>query len=175
VKRIVSIAFLFVFLFNIAGYYAVFLIQQQQIRSEVRNNYRDYSSNLNLVCIAIEDGESKSLRWFKEDEFLYKGEFYDVVRVENDRKGEIRYWCIHDSKEKSLLSHFEKEVNKNTEQNNTDQPKGKRLAKSSIKDYLLSKNELPEINEAIEISLFIESFSLSSSVVDVITPPPQLC
>lgn len=173
-RRIVSIVFLLVFLFNIAGYYPVFLIQQQLIRKEVRLAIQQKASIEELVCISVSKSDSKLLRWIKDDEFVYKGNLYDIVWMEKESDRAIHYWCINDDKEKSLLSHFEKEVNKNTDSNGSD-PKGENnFIKNPLKDYVITQNIVKNHLSETSLFYFIENSNHSSPTINIITPPPKL-
>lgn len=162
-----------VFLLNVMGYFPLFLIQHQQIRSDVRSAYKEYSSGLNLVLVTIEKNDANSFRWYNNDEFAYNGEFFDVVKTDKDSVGNIYYWCVKDTKEKKLLAHFEREVNKNST-NSKDQKNSNRIIKNPIKDYFFHRIMIPDFNEERLDGFHVNDYCLVSNVLDVVTPPPKL-
>ena len=55
----------------------------------------------------------RDLNWKEENEFEYKGEMYDVARI--DRSGEnVFIYCIRDEIEEQLIANFEKVTGTNS-------------------------------------------------------------
>ncbi|MBN2174065.1 MAG: hypothetical protein JW731_08035, partial [Bacteroidales bacterium] len=70
-QRFISIFFVTVFLFNLAGYYPVFLIKQIQLRNEMQEIIPTLPEN-QLVIIKLQTDQLDDLRWIKSNEFIYK-------------------------------------------------------------------------------------------------------
>ena len=92
-----------VFLFApFLGYYLHLQIQQQMIRSEVKQLILAGIDDEQLTKIILSKDQSEQLlSWKHSHEFEYRGALYDVVREESagDR---VIYWCWPDKKETAL-------------------------------------------------------------------------
>ncbi|MBL7858099.1 MAG: hypothetical protein JNM57_10465 [Cyclobacteriaceae bacterium] len=105
-KRIVSIFFLAVFLFNVGGYYLIFWGMQRQARLDLLHQLDadQYASSetiiltipLTLPYPVFQDGFQRV-----NGEFEYQGEFYKLVKqkLENDV---LHVVCIKDTKAKNI-------------------------------------------------------------------------
>ncbi|NPA67836.1 MAG: hypothetical protein GXO50_04415, partial [Chlorobi bacterium] len=107
-KKIVSAVFVFLFLFNIAGYYLWFGLQRYEIRkdvkTEIKKRMRLKKEALTLIIISEEN--KNEVLWIKiGKEFKYRGALYDVVSFEQ-KNGKKYYYCINDVKEKQLIEQF---------------------------------------------------------------------
>jgi hypothetical protein len=107
-KKLISIALLFVFLFNIGGYYVVYVGCLYKVRTEMaqRLDKGSYSAE-ETITIKIPfnlpyqaDGKAFERRG---GEFQHDGEFYKLVKqkIENDT---LYVVCIKDNKEKKIFN-----------------------------------------------------------------------
>ncbi|MDH4088826.1 MAG: hypothetical protein OEV74_01030 [Cyclobacteriaceae bacterium] len=109
-KKLFSILFLLIFLFNIGGYYLVFWGVRSQAKKDLlhRLDADEYSSK-DLIVLTIpislpypihQDGYERV-----DGEFEYQGEYFNLVkqRLENDTLFMV---CIKDRHEKNLVEAF---------------------------------------------------------------------
>jgi len=168
-KRIISILFLFVFLFNVCGYYFFFSISLNEIRKEAKLKYK--KEHLEILEIDVND---KSLVWLKADEIEYKGNIYDIFEKEN-KDGKLLMTVFNDKKEAKLRNYLDKHI--------ADFITGNSDGKQDSKDFSKKVNILYVQNIAPEIPVncfqnsiiyFKEEQSFLSFFRTVPVPPPDL-
>ncbi|MBL0743477.1 hypothetical protein [Chryseolinea lacunae] len=180
-KRIFSIALLFVFLFQFVGYYFVYLGLRHQARTEMisRLDARQYSSE-ETITLKIPFSlpywmDSKDYERV-DGEFQHEGQFYKLVeqKLEQDT---LYVVCIRDNHEKKLfdtMSDYAKLANDLP----TSSHQTLKLLSGLMKDYV------PSFQLEIALSLgwsqpcsFADpSYSLLSQSFPVSSPPPEaLC
>ena len=100
-KRILSLALLFLFLFNVAGYYFLFLMLVPANRNEMRNTLLQHTS---LETIRIHKSKLHTVS-FKDGgrEILYHGEMYDVKS--RSEKGDYILSQHFESRRHHFISH----------------------------------------------------------------------
>ena len=105
-KRILSILFLFVFLFNLAGYFIVFEVRQYSAKQEMKIFIKNNIPENELTKIIIPNSEltssSSEFRQTEENEFVYQGKYYDIVNKKTDGNNTI-FYCINDKNEEKLF------------------------------------------------------------------------
>lgn len=112
----VVIILIAVFAFNLAGYRIVLNIHQKQVRKEIKQRIREGISEDDLVSITVTPQNRDQLQWKKKDEFYYKGELYDIVRVEIIDESTVVYHSLADSREHQLIAQFNAKWKKNQKQ-----------------------------------------------------------
>jgi hypothetical protein len=175
-KRILSISLLMIFLFQMAGYYLVFKIQQHEIRKEFKRLLFEGIAEDKLVTFEIDDfqkSEAQSgIKFIEDHEILYRGTFYDIVRKEI-HGSMIKYFCIADHDETRLyadLGRFVKdEMNKNGERKKQNSNYKQLLNPFTISTVcpnfkVFASDFLPKINYHFSIQLW-NTFPL--------VPPPK--
>lgn len=174
-KKVLSILFLLIFLYNLTGYYVVFRALQYQVRREVKHRIKQNVSDDELVLIPISIADNNSLTWTKPNkEFRYKGEMYDIVRQET-KKDMILYYCIHDFKESKLFSDLDEYVQRHIADNPKQRKKAENLLKKVTKDYffqVLIINNAPKSSQNLKYKKYLQAYN--SICLDVLTPPPKL-
>ncbi|MCK6649467.1 MAG: hypothetical protein L6Q66_07415 [Bacteroidia bacterium] len=111
-KRTIAILLFFVFTFNIAGVIVVFKLQQFSIRREIKRQIKRGVSDEELHVIIVNTENSEELSWQKENEFIYKGAMYDIVKKETLADSSIAYYCINDKQETELFAHLDELIRK---------------------------------------------------------------
>ena len=150
----------------------VFESMLYSIHKEVRSTFTNNIPDNNLIAIAVDNKTKSAIRFTDDDdEFMYNGKMYDVVRHET--KGDtVIYHCINDTKEDALFANLNTEVKKNM---NTAPVKHKTqqiLNKTSISlFYEELKNEHSNISYSFNYP--INYIVTISHYYDVITPPPK--
>lgn len=173
-RRLLLLFLLFVFTFNSVGYYFVFRILQEQIRSEVKDQLKQQIQENKLHLITIKETEARKLDWEREGkEFSYKGMMYDVVRTEK-QEGAISYYCISDVEESHLFAMqylLVEEHLAHSKKNNT----AKKLLKNFLDKLFINKYSIEiELLKAVTLTILPFKESLQSLALDVIAPPPKL-
>jgi hypothetical protein len=112
--------------------------------------------------------------WEDSKEFCYHEAMYDVVKKEICADGTIKYYCISDEKETSLLSSFSKTVS------NTMDPSGK--ANDFVKKVSQILGSFYNLTESLSIIHFL-SFdklffgnerNITSVTPEILLPPPEV-
>ncbi len=173
-KKVLSILFIFIFLYNITGYFAVFKILQFKIRQEVEHEIKENPYAKNIVIISIPNKEIASLRWTKQGkEFKYKNELYDIVRRKST-KGKTIFYCFQDKKEKKLFTNLSHHIQIHTTTNTNQRRKANNYIKKLAKDYFfIFKNTSAffETSHNINYKDYIQAYN--SIFIEVLSPPPQ--
>jgi hypothetical protein len=113
--------------------------------------------------------DKSAIRWIRENkEFIYNQEMYDVVKTKTEN-GTVYYYCINDSKEKQLISDFDKLSKKKT-----DASKSKSLIKSyNPQFYFFQTPDIQHFVITSEIHFQVPVHFYKSATRDILTPPPE--
>ena len=112
-KKAISIALLFLFVYQTLGYFVIFKILQANIRHEIKEKIESSLSEDQLEIITIKTDEENQIEWVREGkEFIYKNKMYDVVR-KKEKDNTIKYFCLNDKKEEELFANLDDIVRKN--------------------------------------------------------------
>ncbi len=174
-KKTISILFLFIFIYNLLGYYTVFKIFQAHVRYEVKLTIKHSVPDDELVLISVKFNDKSKLTWFKPGkEFRYQGEMYDVVRKEI-KNGYIVYYCISDTKENNLFKNLDEHIQNYIAGNSKEQEKTGKILNELIKVYLF---QTFKINKPLELTNNTKNYNdltfYKSIILDVLSPPPNL-
>lgn len=176
-KKLLSIVFLFIFLFYVAGYYIVYIGLREIARAEMtqRLDRENYSED-ETITIKIpfnlpyqaEDGAFKRTR----GDFRHNGEFYTLIKqkVENDT---LYIICMKDKKEKKIFNFMADIVKMSTDLPTSSSTT--KLVNSLIKDYMPSSsmNLLSQRGWHSNFLYNDKHFNLLIRDYSVLTPPPQ--
>lgn len=113
-KTIASILFLFILLFQSAGYIIVFKVQQNLIRHEIKQQIKSGVPESEQVLLVISHAIQQNREVFQRihsREFRYYGKMYDVIKQE-DKNGTTWFFCISDEQETSLFARLDEQVKK---------------------------------------------------------------
>ena len=91
-KRFVAYLFLFLYLYNLAGYLAVFAVRQSAVRSEIKKMLKE-----------------SPLQWIEDHEFRYAGGMYDIVHSTVTRDSTY-FLCVNDVQEEALFTDLDSHV-----------------------------------------------------------------
>ncbi len=168
-KKILSLVFVFVLLFNVAGYFVWFVVQKQKnykdINKEVRNRVRFNLNKEELSLIIVSENNKDDILWTESGkEFEYKGAMYDVVKSEV-KNGEIYFYCINDVKEMQIKANFLKihKVGK----------RSSKIKKIPQITYFLSDQSDKQFKISFTHNYFFLQYNYLSNTVDIISPPPK--
>lgn len=172
-RKIFSILFLIVFLFNIMGYYPVFLLRQQNIRNELTDIINQNIASGILTVLSFEKSQINSIQWLKKNEFNYQGDLFDIVMTEISENGKIYYYCFLDKKEKHLLVQLEKHVSRSIADNDKNQKSERNFIKNLTKDFFAIENEFLITSNAIELDFIAIVSDYHSLIPTKEAPPPK--
>lgn len=113
-KKVIPILLTFLILLNSIGYILIYLDRLASNKLEIRTILKSdrYSSHLlKLKFTRLE--YYRNLNWKEENEFEYKGEMYDVARIDINGNSVFIY-CIRDEMEEQLIANFEKVTGTNS-------------------------------------------------------------
>lgn len=112
-KKFVALIFLSLYVYNIAGYLALFAVMQQRARAEIKRTLKESVPEGDLFYFAfhtqlLESGQY-AIQWIEEDEFRHNGSMYDIVRrhVSQDT---TYFVCVNDLQEEKLFAHLDSHV-----------------------------------------------------------------
>lgn len=168
-KKIFTLFILFLFVFNIFGYYLPYLVLLSEVKSEMEEKMNEDNAGKFMVSLTFSLKGNEQPEWKEEGkEFRYKDEMYDVVKAEkhNDK---ITYYCLKDKEEKELVSNFNNLIKKNL---NTEE-KAKNNPTKELNQYNLdTKTELNPTLNSIQFCFFKPDLykSLNSEIQ---SPPPK--
>ena len=104
--RILALALVAAFLYNIFGYYVVFHVNREKARSEMRIQLAE-ARKKTLELALFEPENDPAFRRVHAGEFMYKGQMFDI-RSEV-RKGKVTvFQCYRDVKEELLMAALRK-------------------------------------------------------------------
>jgi hypothetical protein len=166
VKRIIPIVLLCIYLVGSGGIYYGYRAAQYYHFTLVRHLLINHSLQGKVKLLVISNQEAGSLQWKKKNkEFVYKGQMYDVARI-NTQKGKSFIYCYQDTKENRLISLF-----------NQKKP-GSEALKIILSKILLTNYILPASGSGIVPVVSEVHFTALHSIVincmaDIHSPPPK--
>ena len=108
-KKTLPYILLFLFLFNILGYYFIFEVQKYHVKKEMQARIHKGSTVLTILQV-MDPENNPDFQRIEKMEIRYKGFLYDVIKEVQKGRTTI-FYCIHDKKEENLLAAM-KTVNK---------------------------------------------------------------
>jgi hypothetical protein len=142
-KRVISSFLLFIFLFNILGYFIAFKAVQYNVRTEIAFEIKQGLNSNTLTKITVNKNKLSLIDWKEAgSEMLYKGKLYDIVKS-TENSTSITYYCLGDEEEERLLESLDEHIN-------THIASGKPFkndSKKNIVDQVLKLYFAPEANQ----------------------------
>jgi hypothetical protein len=110
-KKLISILLVLLLVVSTGGVYYLFVIQKAQIERNFKTKLKAGIPESEWILFKFADiNEAKTspkLQWVKSYEFIYKGEFYDIVN-ETTVNDSLYLYCIHDFKDTKLAARKKK-------------------------------------------------------------------
>ena len=177
-KKLLAIAILPIFLFNIGGYYLMFYALRHQAGVETwsrleAGQYSDEETVLLKIPMALPYPVSEGIYEKMQEEFEHNGEFYKGImrKMENDT---LFVLCVKDQKEKHLagvMNGFEKIVNDFSAKSK----QGQILLSKVIKEY--ESFHQPEVVAQQGWTMTVPFVTTTSNLIaferSVQSPPPK--
>jgi hypothetical protein len=161
-KKTLPYILLFLFLFNILGYYFIFEVQKYHVKKEMQARVQKGSTVLTILRV-MDPENNPDFQRVEKMEIRYKGSLYDVIKEVQKGRTTI-FYCIHDKKEENLLA-IMKTVNKDN-------------FLLSIWDHVI-KIAVPPFPVALSNPFPIKvifpqiSVTLPSALISTWSPPPE--
>ena len=107
-KRILSILLVLTYFVMIEGSYLQFKLSQLILQKQIKEELRIGANNKDLFLVIIPLHNDHNIHWVEtNEEFTYKGELYDVVKIKIINNNKYIY-CLNDRKEEQLIDHYYK-------------------------------------------------------------------
>ena len=145
---------------------------KQEMKIFIKNNIPENELTKIIIPNSELTSSSSEFRQTDENEFIYKGKYYDVVRKKTI--GDITiFYCINDSNEEKLFDELTEHVKQNTEQNAPLKNKSVQLLKNIIKEALPDKTNKFYKNQSISYISFTYISYFNKNYSSVFLPPPK--
>jgi len=165
-RKYIALLIVPVFLFNIGGYYLWFSVLQHNLQQEIGQEIREGIKDKDLTLITVPLNDEAGISWIKPNkEFRYKGEMYDVVKIQVQHQKKL-YYCMNDSKEKQLLADFNKT-------HNTKKDSEKKLKRSFTYNFYFQQVTSVKNFSAIDIPFASIHILYKPGAIDIHSPPPK--
>lgn len=175
-KKLLSILFLFIFLFNLSGYYFVFNVMQKSARKEMKALIKKNIPKTDLEKLVISENEMNSpdIFNFKDDnkEFIYNGKLYDIISETKDGSNTI-FYCINDKNEEKLFAGLHEHIRNNYDQNVPSKSRSGLLIKNIIKEALPDLYHEMKSFQTLTFIFFEDRFVLTDQFIPIFSPPPE--
>jgi hypothetical protein len=174
-KRFFSCTFLFLYLYNIVGYLAVFSVVKYRVREEVKAVLKGTVPHHELLTLTFHTesllrGEY-ALQWIEPHEFRYNGSMYDIIQTSVDRDS-TSYVCINDVQEERLFAHLDNHVQRHM--GDSGQPAKFDSFKDVFKDSLTRSQTLIAVLPLAGIVPAMSNIVFHPFVPDGLFHPPRL-
>jgi hypothetical protein len=174
-RKIFSILLCVLFLFNVSGYFVVFKLMQYNARQEMQASIKNKIPDNEIKEIIIPNSEialsSLTFRFVHENEIIYNGCLYDIVKKRTNGNNTI-FYCVLDTQENRLVSGLNENFKRNT-----DQVPAKNKTNPLTQNII--KEALPENKTSFKIKLLSTEthFNYLSNILEeyipVFSPPPK--
>jgi hypothetical protein len=174
-KKLIAILLASSLLLNIIGYQLIFHLRKAELKAEMKKFLRlqPRFEDQTVFIFSLDNKKAiAQLEWEGDDEFMLRGEMYDVIE-KKIADGKLIIRCISDEKETSLIKKYE--ALNNDMNGNSPQSRSITLLK------LFNSFYLPVANSFCFASVIIlpqQSLSLynntSAGHKEILTPPPQI-
>jgi len=168
-KKIIAISFLFIMLYNIAGYYAVFRVLHIQVKKQVWKLRKSAIPEHELLLFSSVISSAPEFEWVNDHEFRYEGMLYDIIRISSAPSGDI-WHCINDRQEEQMLQRLKQQVHQH---NGQPAKSAKQLSKSLLKDFFIEYEEAKQVSDLPQRLFYPLSAALSDSYTEKDAPPPR--
>ena len=181
-KRVLSIVLIVLFLFNVIGYYGIYVAMLNQARTALdekidNEQYKDDQTVTIKVPLTLPYPMQQDEYQRVEGDFEHQGEFYKLVKQKysNDT---LYVVCIKNTEEKKAFNVLSDFVKLSTDQaSSTSHNQNSKTIVSIIKDYNPVVEEIhfaPRQSIELANSFTFLSVTILSEDLTVFSPPPEL-
>jgi hypothetical protein len=165
-KKFLSFFIVSVFLFNIGGYYLWYRLEQHCIQKEIQNKIREGMNDNAITLIILPADDETGICWIKPNkEFRYKSEMYDVIKIQSKQHKKF-YYCINDTKEKHLITEFNKT-------HNAKKALEKKIKRIFTYNLFINCFSILKNQNSFNLTFTTINFLYNSNLVEIHSPPPK--
>jgi hypothetical protein len=168
-KRLPAIFILTILMVNAAGFYVYYVVQLNQIRSEMRHALKFLPDDqLTVLKLTKEEYEESRV---DEHEVKVHGKMYDIARIQV--KGDsLIISALHDEKEDNLMALLGEIISKPLK---NDQPVPSSVIQFITLNFILSSDNF-ELENSHRQTIFHSRYSFSEKTffLQLLTPPPRI-
>jgi len=179
VKRVLSIALIVLFLFNVIGYYGIYMAMLRQARVALNEKidneqYQEEQTVTIKIPLTLPYPVQEDYQRVQGD-FEHQGEFYKLVKQKysNDT---LYVVCLKSAEEKRAFKVFSDLVKLSTENSSTSSSQNSKTIVSVIKDYNPVVEEIHFTpRQSIDLAKPFAFFTVTilSQDLSVFSPPPE--
>jgi hypothetical protein len=170
IRKIFSLVFAGLILFNLFGYYFVFRCDQLRTKSEMKAMIRNGSfAGFTREIIVNNPSTNPDFKMLEKGEFRYRGKMYDVISVRVSGNSLI-FRCVNDIREERIVARLEKFTSLLAGMNVPEKNKNSQALLHHIIKHALVENYSITVPGTCTIERFFNHSCSFTSVI--ITPPP---
>jgi len=163
-------------IFNMAGIFIVFKVEQAYVRREIKHQIKSGIPENVLHSFVYSKKEYEQLDWVRKDiEFRLNNEMFDIVRSEI-KDDTVLLYCVNDKEETILFAQLDEMIKNKTEQesNSSQNSSGKLIKFFKLFNCILPQIENKCISEEAAQNRYSELiFHYLSPFINVSSPPPD--
>lgn len=176
-KKIFSIFFIIIIIFQSVGVISLLKIQQTYIKNTVKSRIKSGIPAAEHLLFTFHKNDiadnSDDLQFIHSKEFRYKGEMYDVLN-KVEKADSVVYTVIHDPKETGLFAKLDKYVNDDLENNPFQKQLTRNIKNLLFAVYLLvSYEELQTTYNLFSVYNYYNNHEITRYLRPN-SPPPEL-
>ena len=111
-KRLFSVLFLIVFIWQLVGFFIYFEIERYHVRKDIKRAIKHSLPQNQYKQFNFTNKEFKDLTWINDHEFKMNGRLYDVVKKNKSNVG-FSVYCIDDIQETVLFAQLDEATTSN--------------------------------------------------------------
>ncbi|MEO6165921.1 MAG: hypothetical protein ABIO46_11385 [Chitinophagales bacterium] len=170
-KIIAIISSLVIMLFYAAGYFIVFSISQQHVKTEMKKLIRNGKFTDHYETLSFTEQQFEKLK-IDDHEFLYDGKMYDIVKIVAEGAS-LTITCILDEKEKELIGKLGNYLYKNQSSHENAGNSSGSLLKFLDTVFIGVPGSTVTAGQSAILSSFYRLYFYQCPLSAVINPPPE--
>lgn len=173
-KKAIAFFLLTIFLYNTAGYFIVFKIQESQIKSEIKNEIESGVDQNEITKLIVPNNNSSMYELADGgNEIRFNNQFFDIIKTNKTSTSTI-YYCVNDKKEESLFSKLENQVDSNVISNTHQKNEtSKKLIDTVIKLYFSNHFSITSKQTPEKITYYTSNLIYTPAIAEINSPPPE--
>jgi hypothetical protein len=172
IRKLLSVLFAGLILFNLCGYFFVFKCDQIYLKSEMKRMIKSGSIHgVNEEIIIVNPSSDPDFKMLDKDEISYHGKMYDVISS-GISGNSIIYRCINDTREEQLIAHYDKYSSSVAGMNLPERSKtSQAMLYHIIKQALVNQYSFQQPSD-FSVILFSQPYSKIHSITILPSYPP---
>jgi hypothetical protein len=175
IRKILSVLFAGLILFNLFGYYFVFKCDQIGVKREMKGMISNGALRGQFIeVLVINPDTDRDFKMTDKDEILYHGKMYDVISTKTSGTSVI-FRCINDTKEEQLLARYDKYSGWVAGMNLPERSRNSQaMLYHIIKQALVNKYSIHSPTSSSVILFFEPDSKIQDITILPIYPPPKI-